>query len=177
MRDKLIELLLNSTVHAVPNMLRTKSSFLKIMCLVFFFSSTYACIYYTLDSIADFLKYKTVTSINIVNENQPQFPAISFCAYPPFEKPIDDYLLNIKFENRDVTNLSEVLWNLIVVFSVYCKDLKYTHISQEAKAEIFNLVSNIGGIMGVFLGISFLSFIELIEIFFELILNYFRKNK
>ncbi len=50
---------------------------------------------------------------------------------------------------------------------VYYKDLKYIHISQEPKIEVFILVSNIGGILGLFLGISFLSFIEIIEVLSE----------
>lgn len=56
--------------------------------------------------------------------------------------------------------------NFIAIY-VYYKDLTYTHIGQEAKTPVFDLVSNIGGIVGVFLGVSFLSFIELIEILFE----------
>jgi hypothetical protein len=40
---------------------------------------------------------------------------------------------------------------------------------------MFNFISNIGGILGVFLGISFLSFIEIFEIIFEIIFIFFKK--
>ncbi len=52
---------------------------------------------------------------------------------------------------------------------VYYKDLKYTLISENPKTEPFNFISSIGGILGLFLGISFLSFIEMFEIIFEII--------
>jgi hypothetical protein len=32
------------------------------------------------------------------------------------------------------------------------------------------LISNIGGILGLFLGISFLSFVEIFEIFYEILI-------
>ena len=55
--------------------------------------------------------------------------------------------------------------------TVYYKELKYALITQEPKTEIFNFISNIGGILGLFLGISFLSFIEILEMFLEVIKN------
>lgn len=52
---------------------------------------------------------------------------------------------------------------------VYYRQLKYTIISQTPKLDLFSLVSQIGDNFGLFWGISFLSFVELIEIFFEII--------
>jgi len=57
-----------------------------------------------------------------------------------------------------------------VGFRVFFKDLKYTLISQEPKTQTFNFISDIGGILGLFLGISFLSFVEIMEIIFEIVL-------
>jgi len=58
---------------------------------------------------------------------------------------------------------------------VYYNDFKYTLISEEPKTELFNFISNIGGILGLFLGISFLSFIEIFEILFEIVFILFKK--
>jgi hypothetical protein len=58
---------------------------------------------------------------------------------------------------------------------IYYNELKYTLISEEPKTEIFNFISDIGGILGLFLGISFLSFIEIFEIIFEIMLIFFNK--
>lgn len=60
---------------------------------------------------------------------------------------------------------------------VYYKDLQYTHITQQAKTQFIDLISNIGGIFGLFLGISFLSFAELIEVLFYFICFLFLKFK
>lgn len=52
---------------------------------------------------------------------------------------------------------------------VFYSDLKYSFISQIAKTELFSCISSIGGILSLFLGISFISFFEIFEIIFEAI--------
>ena len=51
---------------------------------------------------------------------------------------------------------------------VYIKDLKFTLIRENPKTETFSFISSIGGILGLFLGISFLSLIEIFEIIYEI---------
>lgn len=55
---------------------------------------------------------------------------------------------------------------------IYYEDLKYTLISQSPKMQVYDLVSNIGGTLGLFLGMSFLSFVEIFEVFLESFLVY-----
>ena len=57
---------------------------------------------------------------------------------------------------------------------VYYEDLKYTFISQQPKTQVADLISSIGGLFGLFVGVSFLSFFEFIEIFFEIIFILFK---
>ena len=64
----------------------------------------------------------------------------------------------------------------LAVLYVYYKDLKYTFISQQPKVELFDLISNIGGILGLFLGVSFLTCVEFFEILFEIIYVLFLKK-
>ena len=59
--------------------------------------------------------------------------------------------------------------------NIFYDNLQYTLISQKPKTEMFNFISNIGGLLGVFLGISFLSFIEIFETFFEIMFILFKK--
>ena len=47
--------------------------------------------------------------------------------------------------------------------SVYYESLTHKLISQQPKTLLINLIPNIGAILGLFIGISFLSFIEIIE--------------
>ena len=62
-----------------------------------------------------------------------------------------------------------------VSISVYYQDLEYVLITQKPKMQIFDLVSNIGGLFGLFLGMGLLSFIELFEILIENIFIIFKK--
>ena len=47
--------------------------------------------------------------------------------------------------------------------------MRYTVIRQDPKLQPVDLISNIGGLLGLFLGMSFLSFLELVEIVNEII--------
>ena len=60
---------------------------------------------------------------------------------------------------------------------LYMKNLKYTLISQQAKMNTDDLISNIGGTISLFIGISFISLFEIFEIFFESIAFLFKRNK
>ena len=57
-----------------------------------------------------------------------------------------------------------------MAFRLFYKELKYRRINQKPKIETFKLISDIGNIFGLFLGISFLSIVEIIEILFEIFL-------
>ena len=65
------------------------------------------------------------------------------------------------FKNQQIENF--------VYFTVYYESLQYTVIDQIAQMNVFDLISNIGGNLGLFIGISFLSFAELIELLVEII--------
>jgi hypothetical protein len=60
-----------------------------------------------------------------------------------------------------------------IYIRIYYDDLKYTWINQQPKIELFGLISNIGGSLSLFVGISFISFLELFEVFTELFYIYF----
>jgi len=50
--------------------------------------------------------------------------------------------------------------------NVFYNNLKYTYISQSAKFDTFSLISNIGGLFSLFLGLSFVSLIDVFHIVF-----------
>ncbi len=52
-------------------------------------------------------------------------------------------------------------------FLVYYSDLQYTEIEELAKVNLSDLISNFGGTLGLFIGMSFLSFVEIFEIIIE----------
>ena len=73
------------------------------------------------------------------------------------EKTTYDYSISNGFNPNNKTSLS-----------IYYSKLSYTEIVQIPKYTIFSLISSIGGALGVFIGIRFLSIIEFIEFFIEL---------
>ena len=76
---------------------------------------------------------------------------------------------------KDLKSLNLSIDN-IVYLNVYYSDLQYTHISQLIKTDIWDLISNIGGNLGLFIGFSFLTFSELFELIFEVIIILFNKQ-
>ena len=64
-----------------------------------------------------------------------------------------------------------------VTIYVFYKTLKYTSITQQAKTKGRQLVSNLGGYLGLFVGLSFVSLFEIAEILIEMIYILFGKQK
>jgi hypothetical protein len=58
---------------------------------------------------------------------------------------------------------------------IYFEDLQYTQIGEIPKTEPFSFVSEIGGILGFFIGCGFVSFFELAELFIEICFILFNK--
>ena len=89
-----------------------------------------------------------------------------------------DYLkrnskLMSKFSNASLNDLKQSVY----MVSIYFEDLKYTLISQQAKTNLMDLVSSIGGSLGLFLGASFLSLIDIIQILIQILFILIDKNR
>lgn len=109
-----------------------------------------------------------------------------FNTYPPSEY-FENHVINIGNLTTEFLNTCEkgcskecysVLFNTQVISSKSTSDTKFTfsfsdfstlNITQIPKMNVFSLISNIGGSLGLFIGISFLSFVELLEFFFDLV--------
>lgn len=97
--------------------------------------------------------------------------ATSFSKFPNehyakilMESPI----VKSKFPDSHNITFDDLLNNMIA-FNVHYENLKYTSIREVAKMDWVDLVSNIGGILGAFIGISLLSFFEIVEFLLEII--------
>jgi hypothetical protein len=79
-----------------------------------------------------------------------------------------------KANQLNITDLDlDDVKNSIIRFNIYFDSLSYTLISESAAMDVVALLSNIGGTMGLFLGVSVLTFMELFEI---CLLAFFHKN-
>lgn len=79
-----------------------------------------------------------------------------------------------RFEGKKLN--FEILKRNILSANIYYDELKYTSIREMVKTSESDLVAIVGGILGLFLGISFLSFIEVVEVFLDIyfvILDYY----
>ena len=61
--------------------------------------------------------------------------------------------------------------------NIYYDYIGYTQISETPSQLVVDLLSSIGGTMGLYLGVSFLSFVEVFELAFELLALAFKREK
>lgn len=106
-KQRIWHILSNSSVNGLPNLVKASNIFLKIMWSISLIISTCVGSYYTIDSIIDFFKYNSVTIIDVIHEQQSQFPTISFCPYPEFNGSIDQMIISANFERIPITNFSQ----------------------------------------------------------------------
>jgi amiloride-sensitive sodium channel subunit alpha/amiloride-sensitive sodium channel subunit gamma len=66
--------------------------------------------------------------------------------------------------------------NSILKVNINYESLSYKYIKENAVMSVIDLLAYIGGQMGLFLGISFLSFVEIFEIFIEILYIILKRN-
>ncbi|CAF1100393.1 unnamed protein product [Brachionus calyciflorus] len=99
----------------------------------------------------------------------------SFSEYPSkIQAKAISKLLSRKNSSYNYT-IEEINNNSLLVH-IYYSQLKYETIEETRKMELVDLISNIGGILGLFIGISILSFAELIELCIEILFVVFTKR-
>lgn len=118
-----------------------------------------------------YIQNKTKISSNCLTKCPIECDSINFIIQK-------SYVGSLPKEYFNFYNISAVLMNDLVLMDIYYPYLDYTLISQIPKMEPFDLASNIGGTLGLFIGLCFMSFIEFIEILLEFSLHliYLRKN-
>ena len=80
-----------------------------------------------------------------------------------------------KYDNQtlDITTISKRLSRV----NIYYDSLSYTLITESVSMNIVSLVAAIGGFMGMFLGMSLMTLVEMFEIFLRIILNRIKSTK
>lgn len=89
-----------------------------------------------------------------------------FPSYETYEMLLKNTNLISKFSNGVNTSIEEMRKS-VYGLSIFFEDLEYTLISEQPKQDIWDIVSSIGGLFGLFLGFSFLSLIDIFQIIFE----------
>ena len=92
--------------------------------------------------------------------------AASFSNYPAKSYAENYLLLN---NTKKIYKNYQELKNNVLALNIYFSDLSFTLIGQQAKMVFLDLISNIGGLLGLFVGMSFLSLVEVLQVFIEII--------
>jgi len=103
----------------------------------------------------------------------------SSTGYPSFQYAtkylMNNPLIQSKFPNENLTY--DLIKQSVLTLNVFYGDLSYTEYNQRAKTILTDLISNIGGILGVYIGASFLSILEIFEVVVEVLIHSISKTK
>lgn len=128
-----------------------------------FESCPYECKSRRYDVSVSYSDFPTVNYVDRLIQNDPQFY---------------EHLYNTNEINYDMVKKS------FVRLFIFYDEIKATFISESAKITFVDLIANIGGTLGLFIGISVLSLVEILELLISLIfiivnfmLKHFRCNQ
>jgi hypothetical protein len=103
------------------------------------------------DWYVDFMQNSLVDYINILNDTS-----------------LDPQIAKLAKIFPQNTTTSEIRKNL-VSFNVYYSDLSYTFMVDTPQDNWFTFIANVGGLMGAFIGVSIMSFAEIIELIYRVL--------
>jgi hypothetical protein len=103
----------------------------------------------------------------------------AFTRYPEFKYAVKliDSSAFLRQIFTDVKANYSLIKDSLVSFHVFYSDLKYIEIKELEKQSLIDLICSIGGTLGLFIGASILSFVEILEAIFTLILVSVDKKK
>jgi hypothetical protein len=94
----------------------------------------------------------------------------------------NDSLIISRLTENNIENNYETVRNSVARLSIFYNELKETVITENVKTKTFDLISQIGGTLGLFLGLSFLSLFEFLELLVQSLIvvfheKYLRQNR
>jgi hypothetical protein len=108
-----------------------------------------------------------------------EFPTYKYYTYLYENGMISKFIDQLKQEN-DADNdefLFEEVKKSVARVAIFYDELKKTELKQIIKTKQADLVSTIGGTLGLYTGLSFLSLVEIFEIILQISIIYFRNKK
>lgn len=83
-----------------------------------------------------------------------------------------------KFPTADFSSLDyHNLKRQMVSVKVYYEDLNFIQITEVETSSLVDLLANIGGTLGLFIGVSFLSFFELVDVIYQIVVYVWHQLK
>jgi len=84
---------------------------------------------------------------------------------------------NLKEENSIKNNYIYIELDDFIEVNIYYPDFYYTSITEQLKMTFDDLISNFGGLLGLFLGGSLMSFFEIFELIISVLVLLFKRRK
>lgn len=103
-RSIIREFALNTSTHALPGIARSQSKHNRIFWSISFVIFTGVMSYFVTQTIINYFQYPTQTSVSIVIERSPLFPAVTVCNISPVRA---DTLLGEFFNYTDSLNITQ----------------------------------------------------------------------
>lgn len=132
-------------------------------------------------STESIVHYETLSDLDLDSENVDSM--INKCKLEcPLECDSIKYDIGFsstKFSNDYINYIRSFSISLtdIVYVNVYYECLAYTEINELVKTDVWDLIANIGGNLGLFIGFTFLNLVELIELIFEIFIILVQRKK
>ena len=130
------EVLVNSTSHGIPNIIRSENLIIKLVWLLFLLASTGLCSFLVAQSIFTYYNYDVNTKTRTIYETQAFFPTITICNKQKYttRKGLE-FLKNVIIEN----NLTDIFENETFSHMYYIDQLEsLTTLKQYAHSKIKN---------------------------------------
>lgn len=84
----------SSSIHGIPNFIKSKSLSLKLIWIFAFVGSFSYCIFSLITIIINYFNFNVLVRMQIFQSHNTEFPAVTFCNINPF-----DYTINENFKN------------------------------------------------------------------------------
>jgi hypothetical protein len=82
----LVDWLNRTSSHGLPNAVRAKTQFTRIVWLTFFFICLVLCCIAINQAFVDYYKYDTIITTKLIRESPTDYPAVTFCNLNPFNE-------------------------------------------------------------------------------------------
>lgn len=117
---------------------------------------------YAAEDIFDYCPLACDTNTYIIDITKQDFPTLSYYQESIRKRP--DYFTRV-FNTSDARNVTyEIFQESLTYVNVFFHEMTVSEMTEKPKLDRVGLVSNLGGIIGVFLGVSVLTLVEFIEL-------------
>lgn len=79
LKEKLLAFSKRTTVHAIPNIVISERTLLKVIWIICLAMATMACFFFVAMTFEEYLKFEVDTVIEIIDDEEAEFPTLTFC--------------------------------------------------------------------------------------------------